>query len=168
MARCAADRSLVKSARLKNNTRQSAIKNYAWLALPSLSVIAELWFDWLPWLRGNDEWQWPLRATVDLARAIVPLLTLSVYVMLGAAWLHVFDGNAVSRRKERVFLLFLTLSAPVIQLALSFGVASSRSSASMALRWPGVGSWTKVVSRLSVSEDMTGILAKACAEGNCG
>ncbi len=75
---------------MKINTRQSsvasdrAIKNYLWLALPSLSVIAAVWFDWLPWLRGNSEWQWPLRANVDLARAMVPLLTLAVYVALGA------------------------------------------------------------------------------------
>ncbi|MBP7687950.1 MAG: hypothetical protein KA765_08585, partial [Thermoflexales bacterium] len=108
---------------MKINTRHSVIKNYGWLALPSLGVIAALWFDWLPWLRGNDEWQWPLRANIDLARAIVPLLTLAVYVALGAGWLRVFDGDAVSRRKERVFLLFLTLAAPVIQLALAFGVA---------------------------------------------
>ncbi len=113
MAYCAADRSLVKSARLKINTRHSVIKNYGWLALPSLGVIAALWFDWLPWLRGNDEWQWPLRANIDLARAIVPLLTLAVYVALGAGWLRVFDGDAVSRRKERAFLLFLTLDEVV-------------------------------------------------------
>lgn len=123
MAGCAADRAIVKQARVAISNHKSAIKNTVWLAIPSLLISAALWFDWLPWLRGNREWQWPLRATVDLARLSVPLITLLAYVAIGARWLRVFDRTVVTRTNERVFLLFLTLAAPVIQLALAAGVA---------------------------------------------
>jgi len=99
------------------------IKNWLWLAIPSLIVIAALWFDWLPWLRGNSEWQWPLRTNIDLARAVVPLSALAAYVAAGMWWLRVFAQDTVSRKVERVFLLFLTIAAPLIQLALAFGVS---------------------------------------------
>jgi len=102
---------------------KSEIRNLLWLAIPSLIVSVTLWFDWLPWLRGNREWQWPLRTTVDLARAFIPLAALTLYALIGAWWLHVFEGRAFSRRTERLFLLFLTLAAPMIQLALAAGVS---------------------------------------------
>ncbi|MBI5565443.1 MAG: hypothetical protein HY870_11125 [Chloroflexi bacterium] len=108
---------------MKISNQQSTIRNILWLALPSLLVIAALWFDWLPWLRGNSEWQWPLRGNVDLARAMVPLLALATYVAIGVWWLRVFAHAGVSRKIERVFLLCLTLAAPLIQLALAYGVS---------------------------------------------
>jgi hypothetical protein len=108
---------------LKISNQRSAIHNLLWLAIPSLLVIAALWFDWLPWLRGNVEWQWPLRTPVDLTRAIVPLIALAGYVALAAWWLRAFDRATVSRKKERIFRLFLTVAAPLIQLALAFGVS---------------------------------------------
>ena len=108
---------------MKIRNQKSTIKTSLWLAIPSLLICAALWFDWLPWLRGNSEWQWPLRSDVDLARLSVPLITLLIYVVSGARWLRVFDRAEVPRTIERVFLLFLTLAAPVIQLALAFGVA---------------------------------------------
>ena len=119
----------MKSVRLKISNRrsrataQSALKNLLWLAIPSLIVIAALWFDWLPWLRGNSEWQWPLRTNVDLARAIVPVFALALYVLIMAWGLRGFERTTVSRRKETAFLVFLTLAAPLIQLALAYGVS---------------------------------------------
>ena len=111
------------SNRRSRATAQSAIKNLLWLTIPSLAVIAALWFDWLPWLRGNAEWQWPLRTNVDLARAVVPIIVLALYVLIATWGLRGFEQAAVSRRTEFSFLVFLTLVAPLIQLALAYGVS---------------------------------------------
>ena len=105
------------------SNQKSAIKNLGWLAVPALLLSAALWFDWLPWLRGNAEWQWPLRSTLAPDRLIVPIGVLIIYVGLAARWLRDFDRASVARQSERSFLLFLTLAAPVIQLALAFGVS---------------------------------------------
>ncbi len=94
-----------------------------WLAMPSLLVITALWFDWLPVLRGNSEWQWPLRVNVDLTRVFIPLTALTLYAASGAWWLRRFERETASRSNLRVFLLFLTLAAPLIQLALAAGVS---------------------------------------------
>jgi hypothetical protein len=102
---------------------QSSIRNLLWLAIPSLLLIAALWFDWLPFLRGNAEWQWPLRATLDLTRVGVPLIALACYVALAAGGLRVLDRAGAARKNERLFLLFLTLAAPLLQLALAYGVS---------------------------------------------
>ena len=115
--------SLVKSVRLKISNQQSTLKNLLWLAIPSLIVIAALWFDWLPWLRGNAEWQWPLRTNVDLARAIAPIVALALYVLIATWGLRGFERATVSRRTEFSFLVFLTFAAPLIQLALAYGVS---------------------------------------------
>jgi hypothetical protein len=108
---------------LKISNQKSAIENFFRLVIPSLLIIAALWFDWLPWLRGNDEWRWPLRAPLDLTRVGVPLIALACYVALATGWLRRFERASASRTNERTFLLFLTLAAPLLQLALAVGVS---------------------------------------------
>ena len=105
------------------SNQQSTLRNLLWLAIPSLLVIAALWFDGLPWLRGNDEWRWPLRTTITPDRLVVAIGALALYVLIAAGWLRRFDRPTASRRNERLFLLFLTLAAPLIQLALAYGVS---------------------------------------------
>ncbi len=102
------------------NARQSAI---FWLMIPSLLLIAVLAFDLLPWLRGNGEWQWPLRAGDVTTRVLIPIVTLGLYILLGAQWLKGLARNAVTRRYERWFLVFVIIAAPVIQLSLASAVS---------------------------------------------
>ena len=94
-----------------------------WLVVPSLVLIAILLFDLLPVLRGNDEWRWPLRPIELTARILIPIVTLGLYVFLSARWLKGFDRGEPSQRYERWFLLFVTIAAPVLQLALAFAVS---------------------------------------------
>ncbi len=109
------------------NADQSRTQNpksrILWLLVPSLLLIAALVFDLLPVLRGNDEWRWPLRGPESPARLLVPIVTLGLYVFLGARWLRGFDREVISRRYERWFLLFVTLAAPLLQLSLAFAVS---------------------------------------------
>ncbi len=93
-----------------------------WL-IPTAILIAALWFDWLPWLRGNDEWRWPLRPSLMPDRFVVPIGVLALYALIAAGWLRRFKRSAMPRRYESVFLVFLTLATPVIQLALAYGVS---------------------------------------------
>ncbi|MFN8598614.1 MAG: hypothetical protein U0559_20815, partial [Anaerolineae bacterium] len=103
--------------------QKSDLKNTVWLVVPSLLITAALWFDWLPWLRGNAEWQWPLRSIDVTARVLIPIVTLGLYVLIGARWLHGFERDALPRRYTRWFLIFVTLATPIIQLALAFAVS---------------------------------------------
>ncbi len=109
------------------NTHRPKIQNpksrILWLLVPSLLLLAVLLFDLVPLLRGNDEWRWPLRGTESPARLLLPLLALGLYVLLGARWLRGFDREAVSRRYERWFLVFVTLAAPLLQFSLAFAVS---------------------------------------------
>jgi hypothetical protein len=109
------------------NTDQSTIRHQKsailWLVVPSLLLIAALAFDLLPLLRGNDEWRWPLRSIEVTARLLVPIVTLGVYVFLCAQWLKHFEIGETSRRRERWFLLFIILAAPLLQLSLAFSVS---------------------------------------------
>src|SRR5512139_2109123 len=109
------------------NTANSKIQNQKsailWLVVPSLLLIAVLAFDLLPALRGNDEWRWPLRGQESPARLLVPIVTLGLYVFLCAQWLKHFQRDEISRRRERWFLLFITLAAPLLQFSLAFAVS---------------------------------------------
>jgi hypothetical protein len=55
-----------------------------------------LWFDWLPILRGPQEWQWPFMAQVDKQRLALSLVSLGLFIGgwygLGQ-WLRRFPGN---------------------------------------------------------------------------
>jgi hypothetical protein len=109
------------------NADQSKIKNQKsailWLVVPSLLLIAVLAFDLLPVLRGNDEWRWPLRGLESPTRLLVPIVTLGLYVFLCVQWLKHFERGETSRRRERWFLLFITLAAPLLQFSLAFAVS---------------------------------------------
>jgi hypothetical protein len=109
------------------NMDQSAIRSQKsailWLVIPSLLAIAVLTFDLLPALRGNEEWRWPLRSIELAARLLVPIVTLSLYVLLSALWLKGYARESVSRRYERWFLLFVICAAPIIQLSLAAAVS---------------------------------------------
>jgi hypothetical protein len=103
---------------------KSEIRNLWWLAIPSLIVIAAIGFDWLPILRGNGEWQWPLRQPVEPVRLLVPLGALALYSLIAMRWLSALENDRKRRQGgERRFLLFLTLAAPLLQLALAYGVS---------------------------------------------
>jgi hypothetical protein len=103
--------------------RQHPKSRILWLLIPALLLLAVLLFDLLPVLRGNDEWRWPLREPQTAARLLLPIITLSLYVILSARWLRGFDREAVSRRYERWFLFFVTLTAPLLQFSLAFAVS---------------------------------------------
>lgn len=85
--------------------------------------MAAVVFDWLPVLRGNDEWRWPLRGPESPARLLLPIAALGLYVFLGARWLRGFEREMISRRYERWFLWFVTLAAPLLQFSLAFAVS---------------------------------------------
>ena len=104
-------------------TRTSDIKNALWLVIPALLISAAVWFDWLPWLRGNSEWQWPLRSIDATARWLIPIVTLGLYVLIGTRWLRGFERDAVPRHYARWFLIFITFAAPIIQFALAASVS---------------------------------------------
>ncbi len=108
------------------NTDQSNIQHpiskILWLAVPSALLSAALAFDLLPFLRGNDEWRWPLRSIELTARILIPIVVLGLYVFLAALWLKRFESG-VSRRAERWFLLFVTFAALVLQFSLAFAVS---------------------------------------------
>ncbi len=93
-----------------------------WLIVSALLLITVLAFDLLPFLRGNDEWRWPLRSIELTARILIPIATLGLYVFVAAFWLRRFESG-VSRRAERWFLLFVTFAAPALQLSLAFAVS---------------------------------------------
>jgi len=109
------------------NADRSKIQNpkskILWLLIPSLLLIVVLLFDLLPVLRGNDEWRWPLRVLESPARLLIPIVALSFYVFLCALWLKNFERGEASRRHERWFLVFVTLAAPLIQLALAVSIS---------------------------------------------
>jgi hypothetical protein len=109
------------------NTDPAKIQNpkskTLWLVVPSVRLIIALLFDLLPILRGNDEWRWPLRSYEATARLLIPIVVLGLYVLLGAYWLKGFEREAIARRYERWFLLFVTIAAPVLQLSLAFAVS---------------------------------------------
>jgi len=109
------------------NTDQSKLSSQKsallWLIIPSLVLIAALAFDLLPVLRGNDEWRWPLRSIEATARLLVPIVTLGLYVLLGALWLRGYARESVSRRYERCTLLFIIVAAPITQLSLAAAVS---------------------------------------------
>ena len=99
-------------------------RSFAWLlTLPTVLFVIAAWFDLTPWLRGPDEWRWSLRPFTSPERLIVPVVALGLYALICAKWLSAFDENAPTRKAPWRFLLFLTLAAPLIQLALAFAVS---------------------------------------------
>ena len=110
----------MSAARSTLKNQQSAI---LWVVLLSAPLVFALAFDLLPFLRGNDEWRWPLRPIEPAARLILLIVLLGLYVLLCARWLRAFGRESMSRRSERFFLLVITFAAPIIQLALAFAVS---------------------------------------------
>jgi hypothetical protein len=107
-----------------------------WLAIPTLIFIAAVWFDLTPLLRGPDEWRWTLRSIPSPERLLVPIVVLGLYVFISTRWLNRSSNLAkVSGRSDnpsiqpsqglsaKKFLLFITIAAPIIQLALAFAVS---------------------------------------------
>lgn len=103
--------------------QRSGIRNLLWLVIPTLLLILALWLDLFPFLRGPDEWRWPLRPIEAPLRMIVPFITLTLYTITCVRWLRIFDQDRPSHKSEYGFLLFITLAAPLIQLALAFAVS---------------------------------------------
>jgi hypothetical protein len=102
---------------------QSAIKNRLWLILPTLVFVLALWLDVFPFLRGPQEWRWTLRAVESPLRMSVPIIALALYSILCARWWQAFAHGPSSRAVEYSFLSFLTIAAPLIQLALAYAVS---------------------------------------------
>jgi hypothetical protein len=117
------------------NADQSKSQNpkskYFWLIIPSLLLIAALAFDLLPILRGNDEWRWPLRPVEAGARLLVPIVTLGLYVFLGARWLkalsaklsHVvmsagFSCSSLSQRRLFNFRWLCRVAPPLLEFSV--------------------------------------------------
>jgi hypothetical protein len=92
-----------------------------------LLFVVAIWFDLSPLLRGPDEWRWSLRqAQVPDWQIVIPLAALAIYVLLCVKWLTLFTAKEPAKRStqwaERGFLMFLTLAAPLIQIALAAAV----------------------------------------------
>ncbi|HZY41216.1 MAG TPA: hypothetical protein VFF59_04360, partial [Anaerolineae bacterium] len=92
-----------------------------------LLFVLAIWFDLSPLLRGPDEWRWNLRqAQVPAWQIVIPLAALAIYVLLCVKWLTLFTAKESAMRPakwaERGFLVFLTLAAPLIQIALAAAV----------------------------------------------
>ena len=102
---------------MKISNQQSAFSNRLWLVVPTLLFALAVWLDLTPWLRGPDEWRWTLRSTTSPERMLVPLIILGLYAMVCGRWLG--RSGVASKR----FLAFVTLAAPIIQLALAFAVS---------------------------------------------
>jgi hypothetical protein len=108
-----------------------------WLIVPTLIFIAAVWLDLTPLLRGPDEWRWTLRSIQSPERLLVPIIVLGLYVFLSARWLEsksnlakglgTNDSSSIQPsqgfRGAKRFLLFITIAAPIIQLALAFAVS---------------------------------------------
>ena len=103
--------------------QRSGIRNLLWLVIPTLLFSLALWLDLFPFLRGPDEWRWPLRPIEAPLRVIIPFITLTLYTIICLRWLRIFDQDRPSHKSEYGFLLFITLAAPLIQLALAFAVS---------------------------------------------
>jgi hypothetical protein len=91
----------------------------------TLLFILVVWTDAAPFLRGPAEWRWTLRAlTLPAWRFLVPLASLVLYAVIAARWIALFptDSARPARRGERGFLIFLTIAAPLIQVALAAAV----------------------------------------------
>ncbi len=102
-------------------------RSLLWLLIISavLLFVAGIWTDAIPLLRGPEEWRWTLRTlTQPVWRFLLPLTLLVLYAVAAARWIASFpiDGTRPARRAERSFLIFLTVAAPLIQLALASAV----------------------------------------------
>ena len=108
---------------MENRNQRSGIRHLLWLVIPTLLFSLALWLDFFPFLRGPDEWRWPLRPIEAPLRVIVPFITLTLYTIICVRWLRIFDQDRPSHKSEYGFLLFINLAAPLIQLALAFAVS---------------------------------------------
>jgi len=98
----------------------SALRNRIGLiAIPTAAFALVVLVDALPLLRGPDEWRWTLRPLAVSARLLLPIAILGLYTFVCARRLSSPDTPPAARR----FLLFVTLAAPAIQLALAASVA---------------------------------------------
>jgi hypothetical protein len=91
----------------------------------TLLFIVGVWTDAVPLLRGPDEWRWTLRTlTLPVWRFLLPLVSLALYAVFASRWIATFpiDSARPSLRVERSFLIFLTIAAPLIQVALAAAV----------------------------------------------
>src|SRR5512136_2677052 len=91
----------------------------------TLLFVVGVWTDAVPLLRGPDEWRWTLRTlTLPVWRFLVPLVSLALYAVFASRWIATFpiDSARPSLHVEWSFLIFLTLAAPLIQVALAAAV----------------------------------------------
>ncbi|MCA9916921.1 MAG: hypothetical protein KC445_03170 [Anaerolineales bacterium] len=72
-----------------------------------------------PWLRGPDEWRWAYAVPGNWARHLIPLGAVVAYAVLVFRFARkIGGGERPSRGQLFRYLLFCTLSIPVLQLAL--------------------------------------------------
>ena len=91
----------------------------------TLLLVVGVWTDVVPALRGPDEWRWTLRILMlPVWRFLVPLVSLALYAVVAACWIAAFpiDSARPAVRVEWSFLIFLTIAAPLIQIALAAAV----------------------------------------------
>ncbi len=98
-----------------------------WLLIVGVTLlfVVGVWTDALPLLRGPEEWRWTLRTiTLPIWRILLPLAILFLYAIVAARWIISFpiDTTHPRPRSERGFLIFLTIAAPLLQLALAAAV----------------------------------------------
>jgi len=95
------------------------------LVSATLLFVVGVWSDVIPLLRGPAEWRWTLHIlTLPVWRILLPLVILILYAVVAARWIAAFpiDSTRPTRRTERTFLIFLTVAAPLIQLALASAI----------------------------------------------
>ena len=98
---------------------------WALVVSATLLFVVGIWTDAIPLLRGPAEWRWALHVlTLPVWRILLPLAILILYAVVAARWIAAFpiDSTRPSRRTERTFLIFLTVAAPLIQLALASAI----------------------------------------------
>src|SRR5512142_547704 len=95
------------------------------LVLLAVLFVVAVWLDLTPLLRGPEEWRWNLRPlSLPLGRILIPAIFLCLYVRLCARWITLFASReqSLQPRAEYLFLIFLTLAAPIIQVVLAAAV----------------------------------------------
>ena len=102
-------------------------RSVLWLLMIVATVlfVVGVWTNAIPLLRGPDEWSWTLRTlTQPIWRLLLPLVLLALYALVAARWIGSFppDSSRSSRRVAWSFLFFLTIAAPLIQVALAAAV----------------------------------------------
>lgn len=91
-----------------------------WLTLPTLLLVALIFSDALPWLRGpapgSSEWYWPYLLR-PLSRWWPALLAALFFLLIGALWLRPAHSD---RRRDTLALPALAVAVVLLQLTLIY------------------------------------------------